>query len=608
MSRLDIDSFNFAKAEHADELRRVQKVLRYQQGFQLIFCLYTDPPTYRESIITFLNHPFKKPNILHTRTLDNFSSFEELLARTAESADIIHVIGLDAWLLGEQAQSRLQAFNQRRESIAQCCTQPLILWLPEHLAKDFALFAPDCWEWRRIVADFSYLAQTEVTPVSYQQGSFKPSVLTEDIQLPKDWGHARFLLEQNSIKENVAAGELKIALLQAETLLAQALKAGEEAYHGADYDIAIANFLFAGTLQRSGFFIQALEILESIFLDFKRLANNGAKSALKMLQYTLVEQGNCLKDTGRLEAAVDKYQEAMHLAKKLNDIRLVATAQAELAGVFILQKQYAIALSLYEEAQELFMEIGNSSDIATTFHQTGIVYAALQEHELAEQAYRQALSLTSNKIDVINSLNQLGNLYHDWGKLEEAIQFFQEAVQLANELGDLLRESVARNNTADSLIELQRYDDAREELQLAKKCQEVRGIVLDPWVAWVVLYKLEQACNNKGAANAAKQQAIYAYLAYRRMGGVNIDGAGVTQLCKEVLSAIHENKITKAVNDLKKLQQSPELAEVLIPVIPKLIAILQGERQRTLIDDPELDYNSAAELLFLLERLIPEPD
>ncbi|MDP3009955.1 MAG: hypothetical protein Q8N30_12920 [Methylococcales bacterium] len=39
------------------------------------------------------------------------------------------------------------------------------------------------------------------------------------------------------------------------------------------------------------------------------------------------------------------------------------------------------------------------------------------------------------------------------------------------------------------------------------------------------------------------------------------------------------------------------------PTIPKLIAILQGERDAGLADDNALDFISAAELLLLLEQL-----
>ena len=103
-----------------------------------------------------------------------------------------------------------------------------------------------------------------------------------------------------------------------------------------------------------------------------------------------------------------------------------------------------------------------------------------------------------------------------------------------------------------------------------------------PWSTWNILRRLELACNNPAAAHAAKQQAIQSYWAYRRDGGENMSGSQVPQLCQSVLLAVRENTgatILKALSGLKDLKG---LGDYLNPVIPKLIAICQGDRNPAL--------------------------
>ena len=69
------------------------------------------------------------------------------------------------------------------------------------------------------------------------------------------------------------------------------------------------------------------------------------------------------------------------------------------------------------------------------------------------------------------SLNQLGVLY---GKClhrrEEAVTFFRQAAFIYLELGDLKNEGLTRINISSNLFNLQRYDEARTEIERAIEC------------------------------------------------------------------------------------------------------------------------------------------
>lgn len=323
-----------------------------------------------------------------------------------------------------------------------------------------------------------------------------------------------------------------------------------------------------------------------------------------MVSVTLTEQGDYLTAIGRLDEAASLYLQAIELSEKQGDKREIAVGKWQLATVRFFQQDYSAALVAYQEAKDLFDQLNELQTVAASWHQIGMVYTRMQDYEQAEQACRESLKIKNeqgNKADIASSLNQLGNIYADWGKIEQAVAFYSLAADSYTELGDKLYEGVTRSNIANSLIPLQRYDEARSECQRAIDCKKAFGHNAEPWKTWNILYELEQASHNPTIAHVAKQQAIQSYLAYRHEGGENLSGSQVPQFCQGTLRAIQENNNATAEKELLSLSGMPDY---LNPVIAKLIAILQGERDPNLADDPELDFISAAELLLLLDALL----
>ena len=84
--------------------------------------------------------------------------------------------------------------------------------------------------------------------------------------------------------------------------------------------------------------------------------------------------------------------------------------------------------------------------------------------------------------------------------------------------------------------------------------------------------------------------------------GAKIAG-GEAPNCTSWSQAIQHNQLAAAEHGLAQLAARPDLPAYLKPLIPKLQAILRGDRDPALADDPSLDYDDAAELLLLLEQL-----
>ena len=103
------------------------------------------------------------------------------------------------------------------------------------------------------------------------------------------------------------------------------------------------------------------------------------------------------------------------------------------------------------------------------------------------------------------------------------------------------------------------------------------------------------------AAADARQQAIEYYMECRRTGGGN--HAPGARLCTQIAHAISQGDTTEVTQFLAEAAAAADTPAWLKVMLPKLHAILHGDRAPALATDLTLDYDDAAELLLLLETL-----
>jgi len=421
--------------------------------------------------------------------------------------------------------------------------------------------------------------------------------------LGETWNHARFLAQGTRIEQQLAGGRLREAFEGAQQLLERARAAGEQAYPGSDYDLAVAFFLLARVSRIAGGPEQALPLLDEArkrFEVFER--NQPGRGAEGMASVCLTERGDCLRNLGRLDEASTAYEESIRLDEKLETDRSVAVAKGQLGIVRMDQRRYAEALKAYEEARDRFTRLDEPGSVAVSWHQTGMVYQLAGQPDAAEDAYRKALAIKVRLGDFggqADTLNSLGILCDDiLNRPEEAAAFFRQAVDKSV---DPAREGAIRNNLAATLRKLRRFDEARQEILRAIDCKAQFGHAAEPWKSWGILAEIEEGAGNPTAAAGAKRKAIGCHLAYRRDGGENHDPDG--RICLAVTQRLLAGDPAAAASLLAKLAADPDLPSHARTFIQALQAIVAGSRNRTLADAPELHYTMAAEILFLLETL-----
>lgn len=419
------------------------------------------------------------------------------------------------------------------------------------------------------------------------------------------WSHARFEASRTRIDQHLAGGQLREALAGAQQMLQQAQAAGEQAYAGADYDLAMAFWLLGRVLNGAGGAQQAVLLLQETGRRFDAIAmQRPGVGAERMASVCLTEQGNCLLRLGRYDDAAAAYQEAMRIDEQRGNQRDVAIGKGQLGTVRLMQGRFSDALEAYKEAREIFSRLNEPGSVATCWHQIGRVHREAGQPEAAEEAYIQSLAIKvrlGNQAGQATTIDALGTLYIDaLQRPEEAVAFYQRAGDIYRGLGDTAGEGRTLSNQARALLQLKRFNEARVVITRAIHYDKAFGHPVEPWKTWGILADIETETGNPSAAAEALQQARAAYLAYRRDGGENQSGPG--RVAISVGRDLSAGMPAAAASLIQQLASDPGWAQTL-PFLNALQAITAGSRDRSLADDPDLSYEQAGEVLLLIEAL-----
>lgn len=422
-----------------------------------------------------------------------------------------------------------------------------------------------------------------------------------------EWSLVRYMSENANIDRLLDSGELQAAFAAARQLLELTLAAEKAGYPVPKDIIADANFKLGKVLVIVGAAEAALTPLTEAQLSYQGLVDEGNTMLAWMVSSAISEKAGCLLALGRLDSAAAAYQEAIMRDEKLDNQRGVTVNRFQLGTVRLRQGRYTEALNFYAEAKNGFERLSMPSDVANVWHQIGRVYGEVGQLEQAEHSLVQALRIrVQHKLiaDEATTLSALGYMYDLMGRLEEAVKCCRQAADTFIKLHDQYKEGFARNNLANTLIKLECYDEARHELRRALECLRQYGHAAQLWTPWDNLRKVEQATGHPQAAAEARQQGSQCYLAYLRDGAQSREWAA--QACADVAGTLQSGsakEVAILTGQLSAALADPDISARSQALFPKLQAILGGDRDIALANDPALDCVSAVELKLLLEAL-----
>ncbi|HAS40482.1 MAG TPA: hypothetical protein DCS93_08385, partial [Microscillaceae bacterium] len=254
-------------------------------------------------------------------------------------------------------------------------------------------------------------------------------------------------------------------------------------------------------------------------------AQTSAQKTIDSLEYLLKSAENTkrIKVLVELSSALGSHakaleyaQQALTLAKKINDLPTLAMAYNNLGNAYIAQEKHDLSINAYQQAVVLWEKLGtihegaksyyllgvaqtDKSDLtgalksfinarrffekskdeialANTFRKTGIIYSILKEYRKGLDYYYQALQLYQNnkhEQGLCSTYNNIGVIHSQMNEHVKAWGFYERSRKIALKINDPFMVATTTGNMGEVLSAQKKFKEAlpyyRKELLLFRE-------------------------------------------------------------------------------------------------------------------------------------------
>jgi CHAT domain-containing protein/tetratricopeptide (TPR) repeat protein len=196
----------------------------------------------------------------------------------------------------------------------------------------------------------------------------------------------------------------------------------------------------------------------------------------------LFQQGNQQYRAGKLEAAIQLWQEARSLYQQSQNRSGEAMALANLGAAYVILERYREAVTILEECLPQAQLSRLRQLEAEALGNLGIAYRTLGRYGRAIATHRRAGKIMHELGDrrgLGQILLNLGNSFEAVGDYDSALSAYQQSLKLAQQTGDPSGEATAQANLGGIYVNLNRSEEAiaafQQSLSLSKKLGDRAG-------------------------------------------------------------------------------------------------------------------------------------
>jgi len=203
-------------------------------------------------------------------------------------------------------------------------------------------------------------------------------------------------------------------------------------------------------------------------------------------------------------AAAEDVQQALELARALDDDRVLAETYLDASLVAERRNEYTRAQEYAERSKALFERVADHEYVGKLLNNLGQLHAitgkAEQAVPLLRESFRIAVDL-DNRIDAAFAASSLASARMHTGDLEGAIESANRAIELLRNRDEFSEEEGnARMVMGRALLSLDRVSEAEQAFRAAAKCFEAVETVSHMAGAWVALGDVATRRGETGSA------------------------------------------------------------------------------------------------------------
>jgi tetratricopeptide (TPR) repeat protein len=230
------------------------------------------------------------------------------------------------------------------------------------------------------------------------------------------------------------------------------------------------------------------------------------------------------------EKALQKYQEALEIFRKVRSEKRQATTLTSMGAVYASRSQYQQALEYYDKALDLHQKVGNVKGQAATLANTGTVYRNLGQFQKALEHQESALALhrkISNLQGEGRALSALSYTYRGIGQYHKAMECAEKYLAISKQIKNI-------NDEGNALVEIGQvsqlmgeYQKARENFEKGLEIQKKTGNLQAEGSA---LGGLGEVYRHLGQYKKALDYEERSLEIYRKIGNARQEGAALNNM------------------------------------------------------------------------------
>lgn len=142
---------------------------------------------------------------------------------------------------------------------------------------------------------------------------------------------------------------------------------------------------------------------------------------------------------GKLNTSVERAEEGIKLAKKLNYPRGEADIYNDLANTYNFKGDYKTAIEYQNLAIPIRIKLNQKKKLAKSYNNTGAFYERLGEYAKALDYNLMSLKIKEelrDSLGIVKSTNNIGNLYLVTKNNKLALQYYSAALQMAEKINN----------------------------------------------------------------------------------------------------------------------------------------------------------------------------
>jgi len=171
-------------------------------------------------------------------------------------------------------------------------------------------------------------------------------------------------------------------------------------------------------------------------------------------------------------------EEAISLAEKLGEKKLLAGAYSAKGTNKMGLTEYAVALEFYQKALAINEQEGNRQGVANNYNNIGLVYQYIFDYPKALGFYQKTLALneqTGNTTGITNALGNIANIHNELRDYPKAIEYYEKARAYSERSGNLQNLSGILVNLGNVYTQLADYPKALDYKQQALEISKQLG-------------------------------------------------------------------------------------------------------------------------------------